>query len=154
MADLIKFTRDYEQIIPLWQEAFGDSEDDVLFFLNGCKNKKCLGYYKGERLVSMMFLVDCLCDGKNMKYIYAASTLKSEQGKGYMSKLLDYCRKNAGSFCLVPADESLVTFYEKRGMADKTETFLLSFDEDEEIKEYLLEGCSLEKPFVMQYFRK
>lgn len=151
MTDMIKITDDVKQVIKVWQQAFGDSEEDILFFDENCKNKECLGYYKDGRLVSLLYLVDCVCDGENSKYIFAACTLKEMQGKGYMSCLLDYCKKNTGGFCLIPADDKLVKFYYDRGLTDKTEIYNISFNENEEIKEYLFEGCSLEQPFLMKY---
>ena len=36
---MIKFFDDSNKIIPLWQEAFGDSKEDILFFLKNCKKK-------------------------------------------------------------------------------------------------------------------
>ena len=40
---MIKFFDDSNKIIPLWQEAFGDSKEDILFFLKNCKKKTALG---------------------------------------------------------------------------------------------------------------
>lgn len=148
---MIKFTDDTKQIIKIWQQAFGDTDEEIIFFIENCKNKSCLGFFENERLVSMMYLVECTCDGERSKYIYAACTLEDMQGRGYMSMLLDYCKENFNSFCLIPADEKLVEFYYSRGLIDKTEIKYLSFDEAEKIKEYLFEGCELEKPFVMKY---
>lgn len=148
---MIKFTDDTKQIINIWQQAFGDTDEEILFFVENCNNKSCLGFFEGERLVSMMYLVDCICDDERSKYVYAACTLENLHGKGYMSRLLEYCKENFKSFCLIPADERLVDFYYRRGLTDKTEINNLSFDEAKEIKEYLFEGCELEKPFVMKY---
>lgn len=148
---MIKFTDDTKQIVNIWKQAFGDSEEDILYFIENCNNKSCLGFFENEILVSMMYLVDCICDGEKSKYVYAACTLENMQKKGIMSKLLDYCKENFKSFCLIPADEGLVDFYYQRGLIEKTETANLSFDEVAEIKEYLFEGCELNKPFVMKY---
>lgn len=151
MADMIKFTDDSKQIINIWQQAFGDTDEEIIFFIENCKNKSCLGFFENNRLLSMMYLVDCICDGDMSKYVYAACTLENMQGNGYMSRLLDYCKENFKTFCLIPADERLVDFYFHRGLTEKTKTEKLIFDESEEIKEYLFEGCELEKPFVMKY---
>lgn len=148
---MIKFTDDTKQIIKIWQQAFKDTEEDIIFFIENCKNKLCLGFFEDEKLLSMMYLVDCLCNGQKMKYVYAACTLDDMQGRGYMSMLLDYCKENLKSFCLIPANENLVDFYYRRGLIDKAEIENLSFVETEEIKEYLFEGCELKNPFVMKY---
>ena len=42
---MIKFFDDSNKIIPLWQEAFGDSKEDILFFLKNCKKKTALGFF-------------------------------------------------------------------------------------------------------------
>lgn len=140
-----------EQIVALWQQAFGDSREDILYFADNCKNKICLGYFDKGRLVSFLYLVDCVCNGKKSKYIYAACTLEAYRKRGCMSKLLDYCRREIGCFCLIPADEDLVDYYYKRGLTGRTEINNIVFEENEDIKEYLFEGCTLEKPFVMIY---
>ena len=148
-TDMIKFTDDFDKIIPLWQEAFGDSREDIDFFLKNCKNSACLGYFEDNQLLSMLFLVDCKCDGRKAKYIYAACTAEQARTNGCMSELLAYCKDNYTFLCLVPANESLIDFYAKRGFTEKVDINELSFDESDEIKEYLFEGCTLKKPFIM-----
>ena len=56
---MIKYFDDENLIIPLWHEAFGNSDEDIVFFLKNCKHKKCLGYFEDDELCSMLFLVDC-----------------------------------------------------------------------------------------------
>ena len=148
---MIKELNDENLIIPLWQEAFGDSKEDISFFLNNCKNMKCLGYFDEKMLSSMLFLIDCKISGDEYKYIYAACTYKNKRGRGDMSKLLDYCKSNFNKVCLIPADDKLVDFYFEREFNIKFELNDIQFDESKEIKEYLFEGCSLEKPFVLAH---
>ena len=148
---LIKVFDDKKQIISLWQEAFGDSEEEIIFFLDNCKHKKCVGLCSGKELYSMLFLVDCTVDGESAEYIYAASTFKRRRGNGDMSKILEYCRNNYPVICLIPADEELVKYYKKRGFVNTADTSSISFDESDEIKEYLFEGSELKKPYLMIY---
>lgn len=148
---MIKELNNENLIIPLWQEAFGDSEEDILFFLNNCKNIKCLGYFDEKMLSSMLFLIDCKINGDEYKYIYAACTYKNKRCRGDMSKLLDYCKSNFNNVCLIPANDKLVDFYFERKFNIKYDLNEMQFDESEEIKEYLFEGCSLEKPFVLAH---
>ena len=68
MADKIAFTNDYKQIIALWSRVFGDTEEDIRFFLDNCVHKSCLGYFSGNALVSMLFLVECTYCGRNGAY--------------------------------------------------------------------------------------
>lgn len=147
---MIKFIDDAGLIIPLWQEAFGDCAEDIEFFLKNCKHKACLALVEGEELVSMLFLVDCKCCESDSKYIYAACTCKAYRSKGAMSALLEFCKKNYGSVCLIPADEDLVKYYKKRGFAYEHMPQELSFDESGEIKEYLFEGCELKRPMALE----
>ncbi len=148
---MIKEFNDKNLIIPLWTEAFGDSEEDIVFFLNNCKNMKCIGCFDDEELLSMLFLVDCKLDNSNSKYIYAACTYKKYRGSGAMSKLLDYCKSNFKNVCLIPADDKLVCFYKKRGFEKEFDVDKIIFDESDDINEYLFEGCQLEKPIILAY---
>ncbi|MGN1202248.1 MAG: GNAT family N-acetyltransferase [Eubacterium sp.] len=150
MDKIVEITKYDDEIIALWQEAFGDSREDVLFFLESCKNKSCLCFYN-NRLCSMLFLVDCKVNGVSFKYIYAACTGNACRKKGYMSKLLEYCQRNYGRAVLIPADENLADYYLKRKFNHKINVNDILFNECREIEEYLFEGCSLKEPFALAY---
>ena len=147
---MIKFTDNKSDIVSLWSSVFGDSDEDVIFFIENAKNADCLAYYEGEKLVSMLYLVDCCIGGEKGKYIYAACTDKHYEGRGYMTALLQYS-KNCGynCLCLIPASDSLVEYYGKRGFQKSTEIENLSFNQSDEIKEYLFEGYELSEPRVL-----
>lgn len=149
MISIYETTKYSPSVISLWQEVFGDSKEDVLFFLNNCENKSCLCAEKNSDLMSMLFLVDCEIDGEFYKYIYAACTSKNARKLGYMSKLLEYCNSKYDNVLLIPADEKLADYYFKRGFTHKININNILFNESGEIKEYLFEGCSLEKPFAL-----
>ena len=51
----------------------------------------------------------------------------------------------------VPASDSLVDFYYKRGFTEHAHIEDICFEECDGIKEYLLEGYSLTDPQVMIY---
>lgn len=147
---MIKTITNKEDIISLWSEAFGDTRDEILYFVDNVKNAKCIGAYETE-LESMLFLVDCKLNNINSKYIYAACTKKSSQGKGYMTMLLDYCKKEYDSVCLIPANTGLISYYKNRGLDIKDSTDSIKFDEIDGIVEYLFEGCELEQPIILEY---
>lgn len=150
--DNIIETVDYgEDIIALWQEAFGDSREDVLFFLNNAVNKSCLCRFDGKKLCSMLFLVDCIVNSVSYKYIYAACTSKECRKYGYMSELLKYCQSKYDNILLIPADEDLVRYYIKRNFIHKVDINNIVFNETGDIKDYLFEGCSLKEPFALAY---
>ncbi len=140
------------QVISLWKEAFGDTDEEVCFFLDNCRNKELIAKDEEEKLFSMLFLVDCKINEKNAKYVYAASTFKSRRGYGDMTQLLNICKEKYSVIGLLPADEGLVDFYKKRGFVNKYSLDCISFDEsDEIINEYLFEGSKLEKLFLLVY---
>lgn len=148
---MIKYFNDENLIISLWQEAFKDSEEDILFFLENCKHKNALGYFEENKLCSMLFLVDCKVEGRGAKYIYAACTYENQQRKGQMSSLLSFCEKEYNFLALIPANDKLVDYYDKRGFNLRSKIDNIIFDESDEIKEYLFEGSSLSKPLLSIY---
>lgn len=149
---MIKYTDKRSDIIELWQEAFGDSFDDIEFFIRNVKNARCLAYYNEDNIISMFFLVDCTCLEQNGKYIYAACTKTDFRKKGIMSELLNYAKENSEDFiCLIPANENLSEYYKSRGFTYKTDIQLIRFNQVDDIKEYLFEGCELEKPYILMF---
>ena len=148
---MIEFTNNRKGIIDLWQEAFEDSLTDIDFFLDNCSNKKCLTYIKDNKIVSMIFVIDAILNGSKTKYLYAAASLKAFRGKGYMSDLLNKAQKDYASLCLIPATEALANFYKKRGFSTAFSIDKLDFNQADEIKNFLLEGYSINPPFVLEY---
>lgn len=144
---MVNFVTDKNKIIELWQEAFGDSRGEILYFTDNLKNGKCIGISEVDELASMLFLVKCNFGS----YIYAACTRKKYRGGGYMTQLLDYTKDNESPLCLIPASDSLVDFYYKHGFTEHAHIEDICFDECDGIKEYLLEGYSLTDPQVMIY---
>ena len=144
---MVNAVTDKNKIIDLWQEAFGDSREEILYFIDNLKNGKCIGILKNDELASMFFLVKCNFGN----YIYAACTRKKHRGGGYMTELLDYAKSDESPLCLIPASDSLVDFYYKRGFTKRARIEDIRFDECDGIKEYLLEGYSLTDPQAMIY---
>lgn len=52
---------------------------------------------------------------------------------------------------LIPANDKLVTYYDKRGFKGRSEIKNIIFNESDDIKEYLLEGYELTKPLLSIY---
>lgn len=144
---MIRFIDNQNDIIKCWQEAFGDSKEDILFFINNVKDSKCLALYNEEKIASMLYLVKC-----NLGYyIYAACTLNRYRSCGYMTELLNFCKNKFDRLCLIPANEGLIEYYRKRGFENETEIDNLKFNQIKEIDEYLFDGCNLEQPIVLIY---
>ncbi len=151
---MIKKVEPSADIVALWNEAFGDSPDEIMFFINNLKNGYCLGCYEGGRLVSMLYLVSCCCEGRRAQYVYAACTLKQYRGMGYMKVLLDYCKSECkNGFCLIPADKGLAEYYCLNGINKQICINSISFDESDEICNYLFDGCELEAPFGLMFIK-
>ena len=148
----ISFTDDREQIISLWSAVFGDSREDIEFFLDECRNKRCLGFFADGTLVSMLFLVDCKYAEYNGQYIYAVCTDESFRKRRYSSQLITEAKKQIKDFLwLIPANDGLFSFYAKHGFETKLESvgeyeYKIEFDENSEIIEYLYDGSDYEFP--------
>ena len=66
-------------------------------------------------IVCYLFLLPCVIEGKNAKYIFAVATKKEYEGKGYMSRLLKRVIEKEEILFLRPVNESLIAFYERFG---------------------------------------
>ena len=118
-------TKDINGIIALWNEAFGDSENEIRFFLNRKYiAENTLVVEENGEIASMLFLLegDMCIKGVDYPsyYLYAACTLKKHRGRGFMAMLLDEAKRLADSrnidfICLMPGEKSLYGFYEKFG---------------------------------------
>jgi len=151
VSNMVKQIHDNDAIIKLWQKCFGDTSKEIEFFLENCKNKLCIGIIIDNTLVSMLFLVDCICQGRKGKYIYAACTDSEQRQSGYMTALLDYSKEHYHNICLIPAEYKLIKYYKTRSFAKEISIDTIVFDETDEIKQYLFDGCALEKPQALCY---
>ena len=147
---MIKYAENREHIISLWAEAFGDSREDILFFIDNVKDAKCLMYYFGDRPASMMYLVPCMIDGCEFRYIYAACTAKAYEGRGFMTDLIHCCLDSGIRVCLIPASDSLIDCYSKREINLQVPIESLTFHQIPAIEEYLFEGYDLTIPTALR----
>lgn len=147
---MIRLSRkdDFNDIIVLWNEAFGDSEDDIKFFLDSRYiPENAVVCETDGRIVSVLFLLDGMMhiNGKDYSsyYLYAACTSKDFRGKGIMSDMLGFTKslsvsRNKQFIILKPGEESLYGYYEKFGyksvFTKKTIKINDNFNAVEEIK--------------------
>lgn len=114
------------QLEGLWKEAFGDSDAMIKFFFdNKYDPNRCAVYTdKSGRVAAMLHTLPSMITEDNeiigAQYIYAAATAKRYRGKGVMTALLKYASKLAQArgqvySILVPANNELFDYYEKRG---------------------------------------
>lgn len=116
---------DIDGIVSLWHEAFGDEDNEIMFFINRrYVPENTLIAEENGKIASMLFLLDgkmCI-EGVDYPsyYLYAACTLKEFRGRGLMAMLLEEAKKVADSrgydyICLMPGEKSLFDFYKKHG---------------------------------------
>lgn len=111
-------------IIKLWQEAFGDDEEFICDFLEKIDYKKnLLVFLDNGEVVSMATILPVFCKSVKGRYVYAVATAKSHRGKGLckavMNRIDEVIKSQGEGFAiLVPASESLFSFYEKLGYYD------------------------------------
>lgn len=148
---MIKITENREDIIALWKEAFGDSEEEIAFFIENVNDAECLAYYVDGEIASMMYLVKCRIKSAESYYIYAACTAEKHREKGLMSKLIDFAEKEYPSLCLIPANDGLIDYYSQRGLSRIIKIEDISFEQTQEIEEYLFEGYELTKPLALMF---
>lgn len=147
---MIRETNNIDDIVLLWNEAFGDSREDIEFFQNKLQNGRCIAYYDGTNIASMLYLIDCNLNGKVNHYIYAACTLEKYRSKGYMTKLINYSIDNYGSVCLIPANTGLIEYYKNRSLVNEySKNEIVFYEREELLSDYLFEGCSLETPLIL-----
>ena len=111
---------EYPHLLPLWQEAFGDSPDTVRAVLAALgEDAKCFAAEDGA-LCSMLFAVPQAVGTHPVAYIYAVATKRSHRGQGLAAALLSRAEawaKTQGfhALLLCPATESLCSYYAKQG---------------------------------------
>lgn len=116
---------DISAIISLWNEAFGDSEKEIRFFLdNKYIPENTLIIEENGEIASMLFLLEgnMVINGKRFPsyYLYAACTANRYRGRGLMAFLLEKANetarlRNKDFICLMPGEKSLFDFYGKHG---------------------------------------
>ena len=115
---MIRFAREKEseQIVGLWQEAFGDSREWVLMYLSD-NIENVLIYEEEGEVFGMLSLLPVSYKGRGGYYVYGVATAKAHRSKGVSTKLLEYAKNLAGDgfLVLVPRNQGLFEFYGGRG---------------------------------------
>ncbi len=110
-----------KQIVKLWNEAFGDTESEILKYIKNIL-KYIVIYEENGLALGMLTLLPISCSDKKGRYVYAVATKKEARGRGISTSLIEfskqYIKDNAESFLvLVPQSDSLFEFYKKRGFS-------------------------------------
>lgn len=124
---MIRFAKecDIDRIIELWTESFGYDEFAAWFFENIFDIENVLVYEvweeDSEQVVAMLQRIPYIIkDFGEVTYIYGACTDLKYRKRGIMGKLLAYSEAidvadGKEAIFLVPENEKLFSFYEKKG---------------------------------------
>ena len=94
---------DYEDIIRIWSEAFGDDRKYIVKFLENFRE-----YVYIFEKDAIMTLFPVTLNDKKGHYVYAVAVDKNKRGTGLGKKLIEFAKANMDDFLvLVPADKSL-----------------------------------------------
>ncbi len=107
------------QLCHLFVEAFGEPEFAGDFFRSGFSPSRCLVAVEGK-VLGMVHWFDCTLGEKRLAYLYAIAVRKDCRGKGIGSRLISFSTaylQNYDGILLVPAEESLFSYYEKFGFS-------------------------------------
>lgn len=117
------------QVKELWQTVFGDSAEvvDSFYRTSGVTDADTLVLAEGGEVRCMLYLLPMPLtwpgDSARGGYVFALATRPEHRGRGYAGMLLSYADFYAGEIGLecaavVPAEESLHTFFKKNGFKE------------------------------------
>ena len=144
---------DISGIVSLWNEAFGDSFDEIMFFINNkFVAENTLVAVENDEIASVLFLLDgkmqIKCVDYPSYYLYAACTLKKYRGRGYMALMLEDAKNLAFSrhidfICLMPGEKSLFDFYSKFGYKSVFSKKVLKINTESVVEAESLHSCDV-----------
>ena len=107
---------DYENIIRIWNSAFGDSKEYIIKFLSMFHE---FVYVHNDDAIMTLFPVTL--NDKKGHYIYAVAVDKDKRNAGIGKKLIEFAKEKMQDFLvLVPAGEGLFDYYRKFGFVDNS----------------------------------
>ena len=113
--------KQYKQLISLWQEAFGDTEEFIDgFFCTAFSPARCRCMVINKKVVAALYWMDVRMGDLRYAYIYAVAVAKSRRGKGLGRAMLEDAQAHLAfrgydGILLVPGSDSLRGYYEKHG---------------------------------------
>ena len=117
----------YGDLVRLWQEAFGDTEEFIDgFFCTAFSPARCRCIASEEGMEAALYWMDLRLEGKRYAYIYAVAVAKRCRGRGLCARLMADTRDHLAfrgydGILLVPQDASLRSMYAKMGYRDCTQ---------------------------------
>ena len=116
----------YPQLMALWQEAFGDSEEFVDgFFCTGFAPSRCRCVTEKGNVVGALYWFDALYAKQRFAYIYAVAVKKTHRGKGICTALMEDTHthlklRGYEGVLLMPQNEALRAMYDNLGYVECT----------------------------------
>ncbi len=113
--------KQYNQLIRLWQEAFGDTEEFIDgFFCTAFSPARCRCMVINKKVAAALYWMDVRRGEQRYAYIYAVAVEKNRQGKGLGRAMLEDAQAHLAfrgydGILLVPGSDSLRSYYEKHG---------------------------------------
>lgn len=118
--------KQYKQLISLWQEAFGDSEEFIDgFFCTAFSPARCRCMVTNKKVVAALHWMDVHLGAQRFAYIYAVAVTEQRRGKGLARVLMEDTQAHLSfrgydGVLLVPQTEQLRQMYRKFGYTDCT----------------------------------
>lgn len=118
--------KDYEDLIFLWQECFGDEREYIESFLIFFKDRmKAFVYERDSKVVSAVYCLPSklFFEKKeyNSWYLYAVSTLPGYRKRGYAGQIIGHIKEKLSgesALFLTPSNEKNRNFYSGLGFKD------------------------------------
>lgn len=113
--------RQYKQLVSLWQECFGDTEEFIDgFFCTAFSPARCRCMIINRKVVAALYWMDVRLGEQRFAYIYAVAVTEKRRGKGLARTLLADAQAHLAlrgydGVLLVPQTEPLRQMYEKLG---------------------------------------
>lgn len=114
----------YDQLMALWQEAFGDSEEFVDgFFCTGFSPARCRCMTDEGNIVAALYWFDARYQNQRFAYVYAVAVKKTHRGRGLCAALMEDTHahlklRGYDGVLLMPQTDSLREMYAALGYAD------------------------------------
>lgn len=121
----------------LWEEIFGDKEEDVREFISACVSSSyAVSFLSHGITLSQFVAIECNICGERGIYIYALCTSPAYRGRGLMRELITAAREHFNRFgykyfMLLPADEKLADTYKRMGFSYSLAAFASPLPERE-----------------------
>lgn len=110
-----------EELMALWAEAFGDSEEFIDgFFCTGFSPSRCRCVTEDGKVIAALYWFDTTYNNQRFAYLYAVATAKSHRNQGICAQLMadthaHLALRGYDGVLLVPQTEELRQMYASMG---------------------------------------